>query len=646
MSDANKSESSSPKKRLEIVYNFIVGIICVLFVLFQLYTAGYGPFPTLIQRSVHAAFGVGLAFLLLPTFKRSTPLGLPNLFNVFLSLAYVVFCLYIVFNYDRLMTGIGVAAHTYEIYMGIILILLTMEAARRSTGVLLPLMVALLIAYAYLGDYIPGYWGHRGFGFDYIIEYLYLGPEGIWGQLTGISATLVAVFIIFGSILLTTGGSRAFMQIALFLGGRSRGGAGKVALVGSALFGMLSGSAIANVATTGNFTIPMMKRLKYPSAFAGGIEATASSGGQITPPIMGAGAFIMAELTGIPYLTIIIAAFLPALLFYICVWVSIDLEARKMGLPLIPSEEIPTARSVFNWKMSGPVLITIAVLIGILFMGYTPTRAAFLAVITNLALYLFVNPLNKREFIERCRNVYAGIVSAGRGMITVVCLLVCAQMAIAIISLSGVGIKMSELVIGVGAGSLFLSLILAFVVSMVLGMGIPTTAAYVLAASVIAPALNVLGVDVLPAHMFIFYCALLSGLTPPVCTAVFTAASIANAPWLNVAWASIRLALMKYILPFFFIYRPEILMTGNWYAIARTILMTIISANLIAIATVGFYRKRIHIAVRFATMGAGFMLIIPGFFYDAFGMSLFLILAGVGYIQDKRIRMGLLDRQL
>lgn len=636
----DKGDKNFHNNTLEILFRYAVGVICVAFVFFQLYTAGFGAYPTLIQRSIHAAFGVGLAFLILPTFARSTmskgASGLPSLFNVILSIVYVGLCLYIVFNYDRLMTGIGVAGQTHEYIMGILLILLTMEAARRSTGVILPILSAVLIFYAYMGDSIPGYFGHRGFGIDYIIEYLYLGPEGIWGQLTGISATLVAAFIIFGAILLSTGGADAFMKIAIFLGGRSRGGAGKVALVGSGLFGMLSGSAIANVATTGNFTIPMMKRLKYPAHFAGGVEATASSGGQITPPIMGAGAFIMAELTGIQYTTIIIAAALPALLFYICVWVSIDLEARKKELALISPEDIPSAKEVFNWKLTGPVLVTLAVLLGALFMGFSPARAAFVAVITNLGLFLFVNPLNKEDFIERCRKVYAGIESAGRAMITVVCLLICAQIAIAVISLTGIGIKMSQLIIGVGAGHLLLSLILAAVVSLILGMGIPTTAAYVLAASVIAPALSMLGVDQLPAHMFIFYCALLSGLTPPVCTAVYTAASIANANWLSVAWVSIRLALMKYILPFFFIYRPEILMIGSWYAISRTILITIISANLIAIGTVGFYRRNMNVPVRLIAIGIGVMLIYPGFYYDILGLTLFIVLAGWERIREKQ----------
>lgn len=619
-----------------IIFEHIVGILSVMFVLFQLYTAGFGQYPNMIQRAIHAGFSLILAFLVLPVIKHKKLAHGPSILNVLLALVSGGLCLYIVFNYNRLMEGIGVAARPYEIIMGVALVLLAMESARRATGILLPLMATLCMAYAYLGAYIPGYWGHSGFQLSYIIEYLYLGPEGVWGVLTGISATLVAAYIIFGSILLATGGAASFMQIALLFGGRSYGGAAKVATVASGLFGMLSGSAIANVATTGNFTIPMMKRLGYRNHFAGGVEATASSGGQITPPIMGAGAFIMSELIGEPYLKIAFAATLPALLFYLCVWVSIDLEARKVNLSRVPPEDIPSARSVFTWKTVGPVGVTIVVLLMSLFKGHTPTKAAFLAVMTNLFLYLFFNPLRKDAFIDRCRIVYKGIEESGKGMITVVSLLICAQITIAMISLSGMGIKLSEMVIGASSGHLAFALILAALVSLILGMGIPTTAAYVLAASVVGPALQMMDVTPLSAHMFIFYCAILSGLTPPVCTAVFTAASIAKADWIKVAVVSIRLAIMKYILPFFFVFRPSVLMMGKWSVIVQTVVVTIISANLMAIGTVGYYRGPINVYLRVFTVLTAVLLILPGVVYDAIGIFFFCGLVVWMRIKERR----------
>ena len=550
-----------------------------------------------------------------------------------LALLSAAACLYIVVSYDRLMEGIGLEARTYELYLGGAAILLVLEAARRATGNILPAIASAGIVYALLGQNIPGTWGHAGFGLSYVIEYLYLSPEGVWGVLTGISATLVAAYIIFGSILLITGGADSFMKMALLAGGRSYGGAAKVATVASGLFGMLSGSAIANVATTGNFTIPMMKRLGYPSKFAGGVEATASSGGQITPPIMGAGAFIMSELISEPYLKIALAATLPAFLFYTCVWVSIDLEARKVNLKRVPSHEIPAARAVFNWTVSGPILITILVLLASLFVGHTPTKAAFFAILVNVALFLFKWPLNPAGFKQRLAILLAGVEQAGRGMVTVVSLLICAQITISMISLTGLGIKLSELIIGASGGSLLLALVLAAVVSLVLGMGIPTTAAYVLAASVVGPALQMLEVTPLSAHMFIFYCAILSGLTPPVCTACFAAATIAETHWLKVAFVSIRLAIMKYIIPFFFIFRPSILLMGSWYRIVETIVVTYISAHLLAVGTVGFYRRKIAWPVRIVFLAAALILILPGLYTDLIGIAFM-----VGLIIWQRMR--------
>ncbi|MEJ2164587.1 MAG: TRAP transporter fused permease subunit [Desulfobacterales bacterium] len=614
-------------------WRWTIGLVCVLFTLFQIYTAGFGQYPNMIQRSIHAAFSLVLCYLMLPTSRGRPFKGRPSALNVGLASVSAFLCIYIVFSYDRLMESIGLEAMPHELVMGGLMILLVLEAARRATGIMLPILASATIAYALLGGYIPGSWGHAGFSYQYVIEYLYLGPEGLWGVLTGISATLVAAFIIFGAILLTTGGADSFMNIALLLGGRSYGGAAKVATVASGLFGMLSGAAIANVATTGNFTIPMMKRLGYRNEFAGGVEATASSGGQITPPIMGAGAFIMSELISQPYLKIALSAVLPAFLFYVCVWISIDLEARKTRLERVPPEDIPPARTVFNLYASGPLVLTISVLLVSMLMGYTATKAAFFAILTNLALFMFSRSVSKKSFADRCRVLMAGVEQAGRGMVTVVTLLVCAQIVIAMISLTGLGIKLSELIIGASSGSVFLALILAAVVSLIMGMGVPTTAAYVLAASVVGPALHMMGVNLLSAHMFIFYCAILSGLTPPVCTAVFAAATIARANWLKVAGVSIRLAIMKYVIPFFFIYRPSILLIGSWYRIIETIIVTWMSANLFAIGTVGYYRLPINIFLRGVILLVALTLIIPGYVSDAVGVC-FL----VGLIAWQRVR--------
>jgi len=645
MKTTEKNDADLSTAQPHLFWRWTIGLVCILFTLFQIYTAGFGQYPNMIQRSIHAAFSLVLCYLLLPASKGRPSRGRPSAFNVLLASAAAFLCIYIVFSYDRLMESIGLEAMPHEVVMGGVMILLVLEAARRATGIMLPILAAATIGYALLGGYIPGAWGHAGFSYQYVIEYLYLGPEGLWGTLTGISATLVAAFIIFGAILLTTGGAESFMNIALLLGGRSYGGAAKVATVASGLFGMLSGAAIANVATTGNFTIPMMKRLGYRNEFAGGVEATASSGGQITPPIMGAGAFIMSELISEPYLKIAVSAILPAFLFYACVWISIDLEARKTRLERVPPEDIPSVRAAFNWHSSGPLALTIGVLLASMLMGHTPTKAAFFAILTNLALFMFSRSISKKQFADRCRVLLAGVEQAGRGMVTVVTLLVCAQIVIAMISLTGLGIKLSELIIGASSGSLFLALILAAVVSLIMGMGIPTTAAYVLAASVVGPALSMMGVNLLSAHMFIFYCAILSGLTPPVCTAVFAAATIARADWLKVAAVSIRLAIMKFVIPFFFIYRPSILLIGHWYNVVETIIVTWMSANLFAIGTVGYYRFRIPMVLRAVILLVALILIIPGMLSDLIGVIFMGGLIAWQRIQSSRLQMPTIDSE-
>jgi TRAP transporter 4TM/12TM fusion protein len=636
------SHASLSSEQTNPFWRWVIGLVCILFTIFQIYTAGFGQYPSMIQRSIHAAFCLVLCFLILPAFKGK-PRGRPSMANILLALVSAILCSYIVFSYDRLMESIGLEAMPRELVMGGVLILLVLEAARRATGITLPLLASLTMGYALLGGNIPGSWGHAGFSYQYVIEYLYLGPEGLWGVLTGISATLVAAFIIFGAILMTTGGADSFMKIALLLGGRSYGGAAKVATVASGLFGMLSGAAIANVATTGNFTIPMMKRLGYKDEFAAGVEATASSGGQITPPIMGAGAFIMSELIGQPYLKIALAATVPAFLFYTCVWISIDLEARKTGLKRVPPEDIPTTRSVINLRSSGPLVLTIGVLLTSMLMGHTPTKAAFFGIMTNLGLFMFTGSISKKQFLARCKVLLAGVEQAGKGMVTVVTLLICAQIVIAMVSLTGLGIKLSELIIGASADSVFLALILAAVVSLIMGMGIPTTAAYVLAASVVGPALSMMGVDLLSAHMFIFYCAILSGLTPPVCTAVFAAATIAQANWLKVAGVAIRLAIMKYIIPFFFIYRPSILFLGNWFNIIETLIVTWMSAYLFAIGTVGYYRLPVTMFLRVVIIAVALMLIIPGVASDLIGVFFIGSLITWQRIQSNRLSASAID---
>lgn len=585
-------------------------VVGLLLVAFQIYTAGFGPFPPLVQRSVHTGLALVMVYLTLDKlggpFSRSFTTRTGTLVRLVLAVIVAGTCFYIVTQETRLVESFAVFATPFEIGSALTLIFLVGFVAYSSTGAALPVLALGTLLYTLFGNHIAGRWGHSGFDIQYVVEYLYLGTEGIWGQVTGLSAGLIAIFIIFGAVLLSTGAAQSFMDIALLVAGRRPGGAAKVATASSAFMGMLNGSAVANVATTGNFSIPAMKRLGYKPRFAAAVEATASSGGQITPPIMGAGAFIMAELLGVSYTTIAYAAIIPAVLFFACVWFSIDIEARREGMKPFPVEDMPHWREVFALRRFLPLAATLVVTLGAMFTGRTPSLAAFYGIVTNVVLFLLLGEFTWASYKTRLKALLEGVNSAAAGIVSILALLVCAQITLSLIGLTGVGVKLTETIMMINENNFqLLAIIFAMIVALVLGMGMPTTAAYLLSAAVAAPALIRLGIDPISAHFFVFYSALLSALTPPVCTAVFTAAVIAREHWWPICIDAMRLATMKYLLPFFFIYREAVLLRGVWYEIAFSGLMGLVAAMLLAIATGRYYRKPVpwYLAVVLALIG-------------------------------------------
>jgi len=607
-------------------------LLAVVLVVFQVYTAGFGRLPPLSQRTFHV--GLVLVFLAVCGLGAVRGSGLRAGVKRTLQFASAVFAAvatgYIFKEETRLIESFGVIAEVHEMVLAIGLVALVIYAARRTTGWALPILAVSMLAYALYGDLIPGYWGHPGMPLNYLIEHLYLGTVGMWGTVTGLSANLIAIFIIFGAFLMATGAANGFMDLAMLIAGRYPGGAAKVSCISSAMFGMLNGAAVANVATTGNFTIPAMKRLGYRPSFAGAVEATASSGGQITPPIMGAGAFIMAELLGVPYTTIVYAAILPAITFFVCIWLSIDVEARRENMRAFDESEIPKAHEVLTFRRVGPLLFTLGITIGAMFTGYTPEYAAFLGICTNLGFYLFMGGVERNNFSQRLHSLLKGIEMAAVTIGKIMPLLVASQIVLSLIGVTGIGIKLSEAIISVGdSGGLFLGTLLAMVVSLVLGMGMPTTAAYLLAAAVAAPALVELGLDPLVAHFFVFYSALLSALTPPVCTAVFTAAAIARTHWWPVCVDTMRLAVMKYVLPFFFVFRPSMLLDGTWQSIAWTAFMALVASWLLAVGTGRFFHRRIPTPVAVVVVLAGVSVAADHILADAFAVAVTIAIVAV-----------------
>ena len=605
------------------------GAIAFLLALFQLYTAYVGAFPDLIQRSIHIGLAMILGFMMYSATDRSPKdrISFPDLILVILG---AVVCAYAAVNYDRIVMNPGIS-NLLDLIFGVIATLLVLEMTRRILGWILPVIAILTVIYAYVGPYLPDAFAHRGFGTEYILETLYMSTSGIWGNVTGVSATIMAGFLIFGSLLYYTGGGETFVDLAKAIAGRSYGGPAKVSCISSALFGTISGSAVANVVVDGVFNIPLMKKLRYRSEFAAAVEATASTGGQIMPPVMGAGAFIMAEFINTPYLKIALAAAVPALLYYLGVMASVHFAARKDRLEKIPKELIPSVKKTL--PKSSPLFIPVVLLIYLMMSGWDPTTAVFWASMASVTLYL-AGIRSIAMLKERAMNLVKALEAGGKSIVMIAALCGCAQIVIGMFNLTGLGIKISEMVIGLSMGIEFLALFFTMVVCVVLGMGLPTTAAYVLAASVAGPALIKLGVAPIAAHLFIFYFAIMSAITPPVCAAVYAAAAIARSNWLLTGWMAVRMGLAGFIVPFLFVYSPALLMSGSPVEAAWRSLVSAIGVIAMAGVAMGYFGDRCRWYETILLAAGAFCLLKPGLITDLAGLALVVAL----YLHQRRRR--------
>jgi TRAP transporter 4TM/12TM fusion protein len=567
--------------------------LSILLVAFVLYTCATGPFESIIHRAIFVAILVVLGVFIYPlcSGSRLRPLGIA--IDATMAVTAVVSCGYVVANYELIM-GTLPMAQTRDIVMTACLVVIVLEISRRAIGLIFPMIVVAIILYALFGEYIPGRLGHRGFDIYFVTETLFLGDLGIWGMLTGVAATIIAAFTVFGSVLLNTGGGQTFIDIAMRLGGRAPGGGAKIATIASGLFGMISGSAVANVATTGNFTIPLMKRLGYPPAMAGGTEAIASTGGQIAPPIMGAAAFIMAEIIGVDYVRIMIAAALPAFLFYMGVFMTIHVLATEGSLGSVPDEEVPSWKQILHWRRILPISTALVALFFGILNGNSITTAAFYGTVGALITFPLTCIRTRADLVTGLKELYKVPADSAKGLLIIGVLLASAQIMVAIINMTGLGVTLSTLIVSLGGKSLFLISLIVAVVCMIMGMGIPTTAAYVLVAAVLAPAMIKVGIIPLVAHMFVFYYATLSVVTPPVCIAVFVGAGIAGARWGDVAKYALRLGAVTYVIPFLFILYPGMLAQGGVPAFLNALLSGVVfvlaSANFFGRMTV--FRNR------------------------------------------------------
>lgn len=597
---------------------WVIGVSSALACFFHMYAAGFSPFTALIQRPVHLALMATLGFLGVGVQRklRAEVEGGPDPVRVkmargigwILAGLAVTVCAYLAFENQELVARSG-SPTSLDLVMGALAILLVIELARRATGWGLITVCILALIYALAGPYMPGFLAHRGYGVTRIIEHLYLSTEGIWGIPLGVSADFVYLFVLFGAVLDTAGGGALLIALANRIAGGTRGGPAKTAAVASAFMGSLSGSAVANVVTTGTFTIPLMKRAGFRPFFAGAIEAAASTGGQLMPPVMGAGAFILATWTNIPYLDVAVAAIIPALLYYAALLAAIHFRAGRMGIE--PAGEGESEPILDRLHLLLPLVI-IVVLLG---MGRSPMRAAFWGVTSALFMSL-LRPATRpsaaevREIAER----------AGRGAVQVAAACAAAGIVVGVASLTGVGLRMSELIITLSQGNLLGALVLTGLGSIVLGMGLPTTAAYVVLAALGAPALVQLGVPLLSAHLFIFYFGCISNVTPPVSLAAFAAAGVAGSPALKTALYAAMLAGAGFIVPFMFVYGPELLMVGSVAGIGLATVTALVGVTALAAGAVGYARTRLPFWGRGLAIVGALLLVYPGLLTDGAGL--------------------------
>ncbi|MCI8454126.1 MAG: TRAP transporter fused permease subunit [Lachnospiraceae bacterium] len=608
----------------------ILFILSIVYSCFFLYTAFRGAFVSTIQRGVHVCGGIIIWALIDFSNKKKTNKA-EKIIDIFMIVVLsAAMAYYVVAGKNILMPTFRMS--TPLLILGILFMICVMEAARRTIGIAVPILSMIGLAYALFGNYIPGTFGHPGFKIQRIMEILCYSDRGILGSVTGISSTIIATFVIFGSILFATGGGDTFINLASLVAGNSAGGAAKMASVASGLFGMISGSSAANVATTGAFTIPMMKRMGYDNDFAAASEASASSGGQIMPPIMGAGAFIMADMLGITYKEIALAAIIPSLLFYFGVIWGIDCYSHRYHYHGIPREELPAAKDVLRPSKCLPVFLPIGTLIALFFMGYTAVFCASYSILVAVVLYLIMDLKNSRK---RVGDLIQGLADATKDMLSVISLIACSQILIALISTTGVGVKFTKIIVELGGSSMLLAGLCALAATMILGMGMPTVAAYILAGSVIAPALVQIGVEPLAAHFFVFYYAIFAGLTPPVCGTVFVAAAMADSNWLKTAWISIRLSIGAFLVPFILIFNPGMILIGTTGEIIRTTITSLFGIYALGAGFMGYLTRDLNWPIRLILVAAGVAMVDPGMVTDIAGIVVILGI-GIGLMTTKK----------
>ncbi len=605
----------------------IVSAIAIAFSVFQLYTAIFGVLDAHLQRAIHLSFGMALIFLLYPTRRNWSRVKL-HPFDLTLAILGAAAPLYIIAMYDQLVLRAGTVTPT-DMMVGLIGVLLVIEGARRVVGIPMVVVVIFFLGYAFAGPYAPGILAHRGLTVDELVGHLFFTTEGIFGIPLGVSSTFIFLFILFGAYLETTGLGKFFIDIANAIAGWASGGPAKVAVLSSGLMGTVSGSSVANVVGTGSFTIPMMKKLGYHKDFAGAVEAAASTGGQLMPPVMGAAAFLMAEFVGVPYLEVVKAATIPALLYFAGIWIGVHFEAKKNNLKGIPRDQLPKAAVLFKEK--GHLAIPLLAIIYLLVSGYTPMKAALWAIF----LAIGASMLRKSTRIKP-GEIVAGLEKGAKGVLGVLVACAAAGIIIGVVTKTGVGLKLASALLDLSGGLLLPTMFFTMITSIILGMGVPTTANYVITSTIAAPALEQMGVPVLAAHLFVFYFGIIADVTPPVALAAYAGSAVSGGNALKTGINASKLAIAAFLIPYIFVFSPTLLMIK---ATAGTVLFATCTALIgmigLGASMIGYFIVKTNIFERILFFVGGVMLVDPGSVTDLIGIGL-LAIAVFSQLANKR----------
>jgi len=589
----------------------------ILFAGYHVWTTLFGMPVAYLHRPVHLLFAVTLGFLIY-SFKGRKRTGRTPLADILLSLLALTSFGTAVLIADKVAERLPMVdpLTAWELFVGAAGILLILELVRRVVGWVLTAVIIAFLAYALLGPYMPYVLAHKGFTWKQIVDYQAFGLEGVYSLAVGVSSTYIVVFIIFGTFLEMCGAGGVMMDLGRAMTGGFRGGPAKIAVITSAFFGTISGSAAANVYATGTFTIPLMKRTGYAPAFAGAVEAAASTGGQLMPPVMGAAAFLMADILGVPYLKVCAAALIPSILYFFSILMMIDFEAAKLGLKGLPREELPDVRKTLRRSF---LLLPIPVLVVVMLLDYTPFMAAFIATLSAMAVSWF-----SPEHRMGPRRILKALELSGRRTVLIAAACAGAGLIVGVVTMTGIGLNVSSLVISASGGSTIVALLLIMVASILMGMGTPTTVAYIIVATLGVPALENLGFAALPSHFFVFYFGVISMVTPPVAVAAYAGAEIAGADMMRVGFIATRLCLVAFIVPFIFIYEPALLMAGSAPKVLLAFVTAMIGTVSLAGSLVGWYFRPIGWTFRLLLFVSSILMITPGLLTDLIGLAIFL----------------------